>query len=171
MRHIGGREQLLNQPASGRGVHAHPPFLFHHVALLIKLALHRLPDAARLHVSPKLKPVGRHAPEVLRGVFARRRVQAFCAVLLGDLWKRIRDDVLLGCVLGVFEGLLQSGQLRRILADALAVLGIVGRVGDFDLGQCNLFGWIVGRADLRGALEGHVLEHMRKSGLAAWIIR
>ena len=50
--------------------------------------------------------------------------------------------------------------LAGSLADALAVFGIVGGVGDFDFGEGDFFGGIVGGADLGGALEGHVLEHV-----------
>ena len=56
------------------------------------------------------------------------------------------------------------------LADALAVLGVVGGVGDFDFGEGDLFGGVVGGADLGGALEGHVLEHVGEAAGALRIV-
>ena len=56
------------------------------------------------------------------------------------------------------------------MSDALAVLGVVGRVGDFDLGEGDLFGGIVRCADLGGALEGHVLEHVGEAAGALRIV-
>ena len=80
----------------GVGVDAHAPLLLHHVALLVELALHRMPDAAALHIGPQLQPVRGHAPEVLRRVLRRsRRSDADRAVLLRDLGELVRDDVLL----------------------------------------------------------------------------
>ena len=81
--------------ADGAGVDAHAPLLLHHVALLVELALHRMTDAAALHVSPQLQPVRRHAPEVLGRVLAGGGIHADRAVLLRDLGELVRDDILL----------------------------------------------------------------------------
>ena len=146
---VGGGEELLDHAAGGRGVDAHATLFLDDVALLVELALDGLADASALHVGPELEAVGGHAPEVLGGVFAGGGVEAFGAVLLGDLGERlIGDDVLLGGVLGVVEGLFEGGEPGLILAEAFAVLGVVGGVGGFDLGEGELFGGIVGGADL-----------------------
>ena len=87
-------------------------------------------------------------PEVLRRVLGGGGVDAGRAVLLGDLGKLVGNDVLLRGIDGVIEGLLQCGELRRILADALAELGVVGGVGLLHLGERDLLGSVVGGADL-----------------------
>ena len=127
-------------------------------------------DALALEVGPELEAVGGHGPEVLGGVFAGRGVDADGAVLLGDLGELVGDDVLLGFGLGVFEGLVERGELLGALADALAELGVVGGVGELYLGEGDFFGGVVGGADLGGAFEGHVLEHVGKAAGALGIV-
>ncbi len=55
---------------------------------------------------------------------------------------------------------MELGEFGGVLAYALAVFGVVGGVGGFDFGESDFFGGVVGGADLGGALEGHVLEHV-----------
>ena len=69
----------------------------------------------------------------------------FCSAICGEL---VGDDELLRFGLGVLEGLLELGELGGVLADALAVLGVVGCVGGFDFGEGDFFGGVVGGADL-----------------------
>ncbi len=106
-----------------------------------------------------------------RGIQAGGGVDAGRAVLLGNLRELVGDDVLLRILLRRVERLAQLLQLRRILPHALAVLGVVGRVRVFHLLQRHLFGRPVRRADLLGALEGEVLEHVRNAGLPGRIVR
>ena len=54
--------------------------------------------------------------------------------------------------------------------DGLQVLGLVGVVGGFHLGQRHFFGGVVGGADLAGSLEGQVLEHVRQTALAGGVV-
>ena len=89
----------------------------------------------------------------------------------GDLGELVGDDIFLGLGLGIFEGLLERRQLGRVLADALAVLGVVGGVGGLDFGERDLLGGIVGGADLVGALEGDVLEHVGEAAGALRVVR
>ena len=91
----------------------------------------------------------------------------FC---FGDHGELIGDDVFLRGGLGVLEGFLQLGEFGGVLSDALAVLGVVGRIGDFDFGEGDLFGGIVRGADLGGALEGHVLEHVSEAAVSLRVV-
>ena len=50
------------------------------------------------------------------------------------------------------------------MADVPAALGVVSGVGILDLLQGRLLGGDVGRSDLVGPLECHVLEHVREPG-------
>jgi hypothetical protein len=167
---VGGGEELLLEAAIGVGVNAHAALLLDDVALLIELAGYGMADAAALHIGPELQAVGGHAPEVLRRVFAGRGVEADGAVLLGEVGELVGDDVLLGFRLRIVEGFLELGEFGGVLADALAVLGVIGGVGDFDFGEGDLFGGIVGGADLVGALEGDVLKHVCEAALALGIV-
>ena len=170
MRDVGGGEELLDHAADGGGVDAHATLFLNDVALLVELALDGLADALAFEIGPELETVGGHAPEVLGGVFGGRGVDADGAVLLGDVGELIGDDELLRFGLGVLEGFLEAGELCGVLADALAEFGVVGGVGDFDLREGDLFGGIVGGADLLGALEGHVLEHVGEAAVALGIV-
>ncbi len=69
----------------------------------------------------------------------------FC---FGDGGELVGDDVFLRLGLRVLEGLLELCEFLRALADALAELGVVGGVGEFDFGECDFFGGVVGGADL-----------------------
>ena len=93
---------------TGDGVDAHAALFLDDVALLVELALDRVADALAFEVGPEFEAVGWHAPEVLRGVFGGRCVDADCAVLFGDLGELVRDDVLLRGGLSVLEGLLSN---------------------------------------------------------------
>src|SRR5208282_2686835 len=92
-------------------------------------------------------------------------VQILTAVLLDDLAKLIWHDVFVGRGYGIFPGLFQSLQLGLVSANGLVALCNVGGISNFDLFECGLFGGVVGGSDLVGALEGHVLEHVRQAGL------
>ena len=127
-------------------------------------------DALALKIGPELQAIRRHAPEVLRGVFGSRCVDPNCTVLLGDRGELIRDDELLRFCLRLLKYLQQLGELCRVSSDALAVLGIVGRVGDFDLGESDFFSRVVRGADLGRAFEGHVLEHVRDAARTLRIV-
>ncbi len=109
-------------------------------------------------------------PEVLGGVLGGRCVDAGCAVLFGDLGELIRDDELLRGSHGVVEGLFQRGELRGVLTDALAELGVVGGIGCLDFVERELLGGVVGGADLGGSFEGNVLEHVREAALAGGVV-
>ena len=87
----------------------------------------------------------------------------FCSTILPNC---VGDDVFVGLGDGVFPGFFQLLQLRFVAADGLVALGDVGGVGNLDLCQSWLFGGVIRGADLVGALEGHVLEHVREAGLA-----
>ena len=64
----------------------------------------------------------------------------------------------------LLPGLLQFLQLGCVPADALVALFDVGGVSVLDLFQRELFSGVVGGADLVGALERHVLEHVGQAG-------
>jgi hypothetical protein len=97
-------------------------------------------------------------------------VQVDRTVLLGKLGELVGDDELLRRGLRVLEDFLELRELGGVLADELAVLGVVRGIGVFDLGQRDLLGWVVGGADLVGALEGHVLEHVGQAAGALRIV-
>ncbi len=106
----------------------------------------------------------------MRVVEAGFGVQALGAVALGHFGELVGDDVFVRLGLGVEKGLLQLGQLLRVAAHGLQILGLVGVVGRLHLGQRNLFGGVVGGADLAGSLEGQVLEHVRQAALAGGVV-
>ena len=170
VRHVGRGQELLDKPADGVRVGAHAPLFHHHVALLVELARHHVGQPAALQPRPKLQAVLRHRPEVLRFVQPGFGVQAVGAVALGHLGELVGNDVLVRLGLGLNEGLFQLGQLLRVAAHGLQVLGLVGVVGRLHLGQRNLFVGVVRGADLAGALEGQVLEHVRQAALAGGIV-
>ena len=58
-----------------------------------------------------------------------------------------------------------------VAAYTLAVFRVVCRISLFNLIERNLFGGIIGCADVLGALEGEVLEHVGEAGLAAGVVR
>ena len=155
----------------GVGVDAHAALFLHHVALLVELALDRMRDALALEVGPKLKPVGGHASRSTASSLLGRGIQIDSAVLLGDLGELVGDDILLRGGLSILKGLLQLSEFGRILADAFAVLVVVGRVGGLDFGERDLFCGVVRGADLGGTLEGHVLEHVSEAACAQRIVR
>ena len=99
-----------------------------------------------------------------------RGIDADRAVGLGDLGELVGNHILLGVFDRCVKGRLQFFQLGLVAPDALAVFEIVGGVGLFDFFECDFFGWIVGSADVFGALEGEVLEHVREARLAAGIV-
>ena len=63
-----------------------------------------------------------------------------------------------------------SASFLRVAAHGLQILGLIGVVGRFHLGQRHLFGGVVRGADLAGALEGQVLEHVRQAALAGGVV-
>ena len=93
---VGGGEHLLDHAAGGGGVGAHAALFLDDVALLVELAQDGMADAAALHVGPELEAIGRHAPEILGEVFGGLGVEAFGAVLFGELREGVGNDVLLG---------------------------------------------------------------------------
>ncbi len=168
--YVGGGEELLDHAADGSGVDAHAALFLDDVTLLVELTLDGLADALALEVGPELEAVGGHAPEVLGGVFGGGGVDPDGAVLLGNLGELVGDDVFLGGGLGVLKCLLQICEFRGILTYALAKFRVVGCVGYFDLGEGDLFGRVVGGADLRGSLKGHVLEHVGETAVAERVV-
>ena len=171
MRDIRGREELLHHPSNGIGVGAHAPLFHHHIALFVELARNRMAETAALHIRPQLQPVRRHAPEVLRRIKTGGCVDARRAVLLGNLSELVRNDVLLRVLLRRVECLAQLLQLRRVLSHPLAVLAVVGGVGVFHLLERDLLRRPIRGANLVGAFEGEVLEHVRETGLPGRVIR
>ena len=128
-------------------------------------------DAPALHIRPKLQPVRRHAPEVLRRILLGRRVQIDRAILFRQLGKLVGNNVLLRRSLRILKYLLQLRELGRVLSHALAILRVVGRIGNLQLGQRNLLRRVVGGTDLVGALEGDVLKHVRQPACALRVVR
>jgi hypothetical protein len=122
-------------------------------------------DPRAFHIGPELKPVRGHRPEELGRVFSSGCVQPDRAVLLRHLRELVRDDELLRRSLRVLEDLVQRGQLLRVLPTRLRKLGVVGGVGDLDLGQRDLLGGVVGRADLLVPLKA-MCSNMCASPLA-----
>ena len=170
MRNISGGKKLLDHAADRVGVYAHAPLLHHHVALLVELARHRIRDAVALHVGPELQTVGGHAPEVLSRVEAGLSVQPARSVGLRNLCELVGNHVLLGILLSGDERLVQLLQLRGVLAHPLAIFGVVRGVSRLHLCQRDLLRWVIRGADVLGALERQVLEHVCQSRLAARVV-
>src|SRR3984885_809350 len=170
VRDVSGCEELLDHTANGRRVDAHAAFFLNHVPFLIELTLDGLADALALQVGPELETIRRHAPEVLCGIFGGRCVDADCAVLLGDRRKFIRNHILLRFSFGVLKDFEQLCEFLLALADSFAVLSVVGRIGNFDRGEGNLFGGVIRGADLGAPLEGHVFEHVGETACALRIV-
>ena len=170
VRHVGRGHELLDKTSDGIGIDAHAPLFHHHVALLVELAGDDVGQAARFHPRPQLQPVFRHRPEVLRIVERRLRIQIVRAIGFGNLSELVGDDVFLGLGLGVEESLVQRLQLGFVAADGLEILGFVGVVGRFHFFEREFFLGVVLGADLRGAFEGQVLEHVREAALAGGVV-
>ena len=77
-------------------------------------------------------------------------------------------DEFVGCRDGVFPGFFELLQLCGVLPDSLVAFGDVGGIGDLDFCESGFLGGVVGGADLVGAFERHVLEHVGEAGGAAW---
>ncbi len=167
---VGGGEELLDHAADGGRVDAHATLFLNDVALLVELALDGLADALAFEIGPELEAVGGHGPEVLGGVFGGGGVHADGAVLLGDEGELIGDDEFLCVGLGVLEGFFEAGEAGGVLAYAFAEFSVIGCVGDFDFRESDLFGGVVGGADLLGSLEGHVLEHVGEAAVALGVV-
>jgi hypothetical protein len=100
----------------------------------------------------------------------RWSVHADRAVLLGEIenWLGTTNFSAASCASS--KTFLSCASLAGSWPTTLAVLGVVGGVGDLDLGQRDLLRGIVGGADLVGALEGHVLEHVGEAAGALGIV-
>ena len=170
VRHVGGSEELLDEAAGWGGVGAQPAFFHDDVAFLVELAQNGMSDATAFEIGPEFEAIGGHAPEVLGGVLAGGGVDADGTVLLGDFGELVGNDELLGRGDGLLDDLLEGGKFGGVATDDHAALALVGGLGHFDLGERDLFVRVVGGADVGGALEGHVFEHVRESALAAGII-
>ena len=105
MGHVGGGGELLQQPALGVGIGAHPALFEYHVALLVELARDHVGQPAAFEPCPELQPVLGHRPEVHRFVEPRLRIQIVGAVALGHFSELVGDDVFVRFVLRFLKGL------------------------------------------------------------------
>jgi len=170
VRHICRRYKLLKQSSLRTGVGPHAPLLHHHIALLVELPRHHVGKPRALQPRPKLQPVLRHLPEILRLVQPRARVQFVRSVALRHLRELVGDHVLLRFGLRLIQLRLQLCQLLLIAPVRIAKLLLVGAVGFFHLLQRNLLRRPVSGANLRRPLERQVLEHVRQSALTPRIV-
>ena len=74
---------------------------------------------------------------------------------------------LLDCIL---PGFFQVFQLRFIHSHPLVALGIVCGVSLLHFFESDFFGCVIPGSDLVGALEGHVLHHVRQAGFTKRIL-
>ena len=65
---------------------------------------------------------------------------------------------------------MQRLQLFLAAADGLQIFGLVGVVGGFHFFQSDFFSGVIFGADLGGAFEGQMLEHVREAALAGGVI-
>ena len=128
-------------------------------------------ETAALHIRPQFQPVRGHAPEIFRGIQTGGCVDPRRAVLFGNLSELVRNDVLLRVLLRCLKCLAQLLQLCRVLPHPLAVFAVVGGVGVFHLLERDLLRRPIRGANLIGAFEGEVLEHVRKTRLPGRVIR
>ncbi len=66
----GGCGELLDQSTDGIAVGSHAALLDHHVALFVELTHHRMKEAFRFQIGPKLQAVFRKGIVIFRLVFA-----------------------------------------------------------------------------------------------------
>src|SRR5205807_6676355 len=97
-------------------------------------------------------------------------IQILAALSLDDLAELVPLHVLDGSLFCVMEGFLHLFQLLRIASYSLLPFMLKSDIRLFFLLQGDLLGFVVGCTDGRGALEGHVLEHMRHAGLSLGIL-
>src|SRR6185437_12226559 len=90
----------------------------------------------------------------------RAGVQAYAALAFNDLAKLVGDDVLVGVVNGLLPFGIKLLDLLLVAANLLKIFPLVSGVGLLYFFERFLLGGIVGGADLVGAFEGHVLEHV-----------
>ena len=165
------RDELLQQPPNGIAVRPHPPFFDYYVSLFVELAHHRMQKSLRFHVRPQLQPVGRHRVVIGRLIFIGERVQPLCAIALQNARILIRHHIFLRLSNRVLPLLLQLFQFLVARAIHIRVPHIsIRRVIFLHSFERNLLGGIVGRSDLVRSFEGHVLEHVRHSGLPGWVL-
>ena len=170
VRHVGGGQKLLDEPADGVRVGAHAPLFNHHIALLVELARHHVRQPAALQPRPKLQPVLRHRPEIHGLVEPGLSVQALAPLRSATSVNWLGMTYLCASVWASTKACFSSASFCGVAAHGLQVLGLVGVVGRFHLGQRNLFGGVIFGADLAGSLEGQVLEHMRQAALARGVV-
>ena len=163
-------DELLDQAADGIAVGAHAALFDDDVALFVELAHDGMQEALGFEIGPEFEAVRREGVEVIGLVVAGVGVHALAAFALDDLAKFVGLDVFVGFRDGVFPGFFKFLELVVVAADALVALRDVVGIRDLNLGESGLFGGIVGGADLVGALEGHVLEHVGQAGFAHGVL-
>ena len=163
--------ELLKQAAERIAVGPHAAFFDDYIALFIKLAQHGMQEAFGFEVSPQLETIHGKRVVIFGLVVTGGGVHVLATVLFNELAEGVADDVFVGLRDGVFPGLFELLQLCVIAANRLVALCEVGGVGNLDLLQGRLFGGVIGGADFVGALECHVLEHMRQAGGPQGILR
>src|SRR5580692_4484409 len=164
------RGKLFEQPPDGVAVDTHATLLDHHVPLLVKLAHNGMQKALRLQIGPQLQPVLGERIEVVGLVIARVGVKILTAVDLHDLGKFVGLHVFVGFGDGISPGLFQVLQFLLVPSDGPVARRDVSRVSLLHFLQGNFFGGVILGADLVGALESHVLKHMRQPGLAERVL-
>jgi len=175
MGHVGRRQEVLEQDGFRLGLGGLPAFLQHDIALGMEFPEERLPHPGRLEIRPRLEAVGRKVFHVMRPVEAgvgaqpgeahleRRHVQV---VLDGhqflarreplDLEEEHLDSVI--HVRGRAAQYFQPAKPEHLVEQ----LVLLFHQREFQL--------VVHRLDLLGALEHHVLEHVRDSGDAVGFV-
>ena len=160
----GRGQRLLDQASDRVALGAHAPLFVNDVTLFVELAEHRMEEALGVEIGPQFNTVRRHRVEVARLVGIRESVHAAGAGAIDDLAELIRHDELLCLVDGGLPPFFELSDLCRVVVDGIAAGSIVGGVAPFDFGQRGRLRRVIRRADFVGALEGHVLEHMREAG-------
>ena len=167
----GNRQELLDHALGRVGIGSHAALFHHHIALLVKLAHHRMGEAFGFEIGPQFKTVDRHGVKINRLIVGGERVQPDPTLALHNLVESALDDILVSPGDGIFPRLFEFRDLLGIAAGGLDPFGAISGIGRFDLGQSRLLGCIIGGADLVGAFERHVLHHVRQAGHVKRILR
>ena len=127
-------------------------------------------EALRLEQEPQLGAVGGEAVEVLGVIDRGVGIHTDAAILFDDAGELVGLDVSLGAVDGELQLRFEERDAACVRLGAFVALGVQTPVDLFDLVQGFLFRRPVLGADGFAALEGHVLEHVRQTGLAGRIV-
>ncbi len=170
VRRDGRSQHLLHHLALRIRFDAHAALLAHYVAFFIKLPVYRMQKTRRLQIEPQLHAVRRKIVKVVCGIFAGAGIHSHAAVFFYDSRIEVRHNVAVRFFGGLVHRGLKCLDLFGIGFGELVALRFELVIDAFDIVHGLFFRRPVGAADGVGALESHVLEHVRQAREAFRIV-